>query len=252
MTPKDPVGPAETGGEGPRRAGHRKGPGRPKAEGPERRCIVSGVVAAKADLLRFVADPSGTVVPDMDGDLPGRGLWLSARRDMVETATRKQAFSRAARRKLVAPPDLADRVEALLRGRCLDRLGLAKRAGLVVAGFDKVRAAAKGGRVALLLEAADGAEDGRRKITALAPKARVVDMFSGGDLAAALGRDHVVHVAILTGSPEQRPLAARLAEDIDRYAAYGGTAAQVAVTDGGAAPETGPVPGSDGADTRGR
>lgn len=235
-----------------KKAGHRKGEARAKAAEPERRCIVSGEVLPKADLIRFVADPAGGVVPDLGADLPGRGLWLSARRDMVETATRKQAFSRAARRKLAAPPDLADRVGALLKERCLNRLGLANRAGLVVAGFDKVRSAAKAGQVTMLLEAAEGAADGRRKVTAVAPNARVVDMFGGSDLASALGREHVVHVAVLTGTPEQRPLVARLAEDIDRFAAYWGVAAQAPVEDGGAAPEGGPASGSDGADERGR
>lgn len=236
-----------------KKAAHRKGEARAKGDEPERRCIVSGEIRPKAALLRFVADPAGGVVPDLGHDLPGRGLWLSARRDMVETATRKQAFSRAARRKLTAPPDLADRVGALLRERCLSRLGLANRAGLVVAGFDKVRAAAKAGRVTMLLEAAEGAADGRRKVTAVAPDARVVDMFSGGELASALGRDHVVHVAVLTGTPEQRPLVARLAEDIDRFAAYGGVvAAQAPAEDGGAAPAGGPAPDADGAEKRGR
>jgi len=229
------------------KASHRKGEVRAQGDDtPLRRCIVSGEVRPKAELLRFVADPAGTVVPDLGNDLPGRGLWLSARRDMVETATRKQAFSRAARRKLTAPPDLADRVAALLAERCLRRLGLANRAGLVVAGFDKVRAAAKGGRVVLLLEAAEGAADGRRKVTAVAPGARVVDSFSGGQLASALGREHVVHVAVLAGTPEQRPLVARLAEEIDRYAAYQGDVAGGTAEDGGAAPAGGPAPGPDG------
>lgn len=226
----------------PRRKGHRKG-GHPPA-GPdgaatvshagdggqdaelsahachERRCIVSGVVLPKADLLRFVGAPDGEVVLDLEGKLPGRGLWLSVGRDMVETATRKKAFARAARKGLTAPPDLADRVAGLLRRRCLDTLGFARRAGLVTAGFDKVRTEAKAGRVVMLLEAAEGADDGRRKISALAPSAPVIDMFSGAELAAILGRDHVVHVALLSGPPAQRPLVARLGFEIDRLSRY--------------------------------
>lgn len=210
---------------GMRKKGHRKGAPRPRAEGPERRCIVSGEVMAKEDLIRFVAGPDGEVVPDLDGSLPGRGLWLSARRDMVETATRKKAFSRAARRQLTAPPDLAERVEYLLRMRCLDTLGFARRAGLVVAGYDKVRAAAKGGDVALLLEATEGSADGRRKITALVPDALVIDWFTGADLASVLGREHVVHVSVSPGQGAQRPLVARLRDELDRLGRYAGLSA---------------------------
>lgn len=188
--------------------------------GPDRRCIVTGVVQPKAALIRFVAGPGDEVVPDLDGSLPGRGLWLSARRDVVETATAKKAFSRAARRQLVVPGDLAQRVEDLLRRRCLGTLGIARRAGLVAAGFDVVKAAAKEGHVVLLLEAADGAEDGRRKVTAAARDAVVVDVFSAAELAAALGRDHVIHVAVSAGKATERALVARLLADVARFTAY--------------------------------
>lgn len=211
---------------GKRAKGHRKGSAAPRAgDDPQRRCIVSGAVQPKEGLMRFVVGPDGTVVPDLDGRLPGRGLWLSARRDMVETATVKRAFPRAARRAVTVPPDLADRIDRLLRARCQDLLGLARRAGLVVAGFDQVRAAGKEGQVALLLEAADGAADGRRKVTAAAPEATVVDILAGAELAAALGRDHVVHVAVLAGKPAQRPLVARLLEELERLSAYRAPAA---------------------------
>jgi predicted RNA-binding protein YlxR (DUF448 family) len=182
-------------------------------------------------LLRFVAAPDNTVVPDLDGKLPGRGLWLSICRDMVETATRKKAFARAARKGLTAAPDLADQVAFLLRRRCLDTLGFARRAGLVTAGFDKVKAEAKAGRVVLLLEAAEGADDGRRKIAALAPKAPVIDVFTGAELASILGRDHVVHVALLAGPPAQRALARRLVTEIARLRTYLGEGPSLDGTD---------------------
>lgn len=201
-----------------RKGGERQAPG--DSDEPQRRCIVSGDVQPKEGLLRFVLGPEDEVVPDLDERLPGRGLWLSARRDMVETATAKRAFARAARKPVKASPDLADRVEGLMRLRCQNLLGLARRAGLVVAGFDQVRAAGREGTVALLLEAAEGAADGRRKVTAAAPDALVVDIMTGAELASALGRDHVVHVAVLAGKPAQRPLVARLLQELERLAAY--------------------------------
>lgn len=243
---------------GGRRKGHRKGGAVSSAppagaDGVEdasvRRCIVSGVSLPKDQMIRFVAAPDGTVVADLNGTLPGRGLWLSARRDMVETATRKRAFSRAARQALTAAPDLADQVGALLRRRCLDTLGFARRAGVVTAGFDKVKAEAKAGRVLLLLEAAEGADDGRRKLSALAPKAPVVDLFSGAELAAILGRDHVVHVALLAGPPAQRPLVARLESQIDCLKAYlglGDCAEHVPAPAQGRTEPTEQVPGDTG------
>ena len=98
---------------------------------PLRKCIATGALRPKDEMLRFVVGPDGSLVPDLDGCLPGRGLWLSAERDMVNTACAKGLFARAARRKVGLPENLADRLDSLMVRRCLDLIGLARRAGEV-------------------------------------------------------------------------------------------------------------------------
>src|SRR5688500_1296312 len=98
----------------------------------ERRDIVSGEVMDEARLIRFVAGPGGTVVPEVGRKWPGRGLWVAADRASVEAAVKKNAFSRAAKTKLAPPAGLADQVEALLPRRLLDGLGLARRVGELI------------------------------------------------------------------------------------------------------------------------
>ncbi len=166
---------------------------------PMRRCLVSGERRPKAELLRFVVSPEGEVVFDLTDRLPGRGLWLKAERDMISTAASKRLFSKAARQSVVVPEGLVDSVAAGLKRRCLDRLGLARRAGLVSMGFEQVRMAVQSGRVAVIVEAVDGSADGRQKITGTAPDLPVIDLFTGAELGQALGRDHVVHVALSAG-----------------------------------------------------
>lgn len=183
--------------------------------GPERRCIASGAVRPKAELLRFVVGPEGQVVPDVEQRLPGRGIWLSARRDVVNTAVSKRLFARAARRAVVVPEDLADTVERLLARRVLATLGFARRAGQAVCGFEKVKAELKAGRVAVLVEARDAAADGRGKMTALAAGLPVVELFDAAELGSVFGRDHAVHVGVAPGG-----LAQRLAEEAGRLADY--------------------------------
>jgi predicted RNA-binding protein YlxR (DUF448 family) len=186
------------------------GPADEEERGPLRRCLVTGAVRPKEEMVRFVVGPDGRLVPDVEERLPGRGLWLSAGRDMVNTAAAKGLFAKAARRAVDVPPDLADRVEALLARRCLDLLGLARRAGEAAGGFEKARAWLAAGTVGVVVTAADGAADGRRKLLAGAPEVPVVALFGAADLAAATGRDHVVHVAVREG---------RIAERLRREAA---------------------------------
>lgn len=135
----------------------------------------------------------------MAGRLPGRGLWLTARRDILATAVTKRLFARAARQPVIVDDDLADRVETLLAQRCRDHIGLARRAGQVVMGFAKVRDALAARRVAVLVAAADGAADGRGKLKALAPGLPLVDCLTSAELGAAFGREHVVHAALAPG-----------------------------------------------------
>ncbi len=183
--------------------------------GPQRRCIVTGQVRPKEELLRFVVSPSGEVVPDVERRLPGRGIWLSPRRDVVNTAVSKRLFARAARRAVAVPEDLADRVAALLCRRCLDAMALARRAAQALCGFEKVKAEVKAGRVAVLVQARDAAEDGKCKMRALASGVPVVELFDAVELGAPFGRDQSVHAALLRGG-----LARRLVEEAGLLAGF--------------------------------
>jgi len=183
-----------------------------KAEDGERRCLVTGEARPREGLVRFVAGPGGEVVPDVEECLPGRGLWVTARRDVVKRAV-AGTFSKAAKRAVKVPPDLAERTERRLGERLKAELGLARRAGLVVLGFDNVRKALDAGTPPrLLVEASDGAADGREKLLAAAAARKLsietLDCLSGAELSLALGRENVIHAAVKPG-----PLADRLLAD---------------------------------------
>ena len=83
----------------------------------------------------------------------------------------------------------------------LDRLGLEARGGTLINGADRIEAAARAGKVHLLVHAADASEDGRRTLDQawrvgggqprglIFPEERSI-------LSMALGRENVVHVAL--------------------------------------------------------
>ena len=140
---------------------------------------------------------------------------------MVNTACVKGLFRRAASREVKIPADFAGLVDGLMVRRCLDLIGLARRAGKVVAGFEKVQARLRGrndndvGDV--LLQAKDGASGGRDKIKALAPGIRSVDVFKARELGRAIGRDQAVHVVMAGGT-----LAESLIREANRLMAFRG------------------------------
>lgn len=186
-----------------------------RANEPLRRCLVSRDSRPKEQLVRFVIDPDGRVRIDVAGRLPGRGMWLSARRDVVDRAVGRNVFARAAGQRVEVTPSLADEAERLLAARALDALGLARRAGEFVTGFEKVRQALRQDEVAVLVEASDGAADGQRKLRSLAPDVPCITAFGRHEIGAAIGRDEVVHAAVAPGA-----LARRLLIDVERLEGF--------------------------------
>jgi predicted RNA-binding protein YlxR (DUF448 family) len=169
-------------------------------EGSVRRCVATRMAGDARHMLRFVLAPDGTLVPDLAGRLPGRGMWVDADREVLARAVARGGFARAARAKVTAPAGLVDEVGAMLARRCLDRVGLARRAGELVAGFDQCADWLRSGRAALVLTASDGGGEGRRRLEALAgPEVPVLDPFARAELGPAIGREEIVHVALGQG-----------------------------------------------------
>lgn len=150
-------------------------------------------------MIRFVLGPDRQVVPDLAARLPGRGMWLSARADVLQAARARAAFARAARGPVVVPPDLAAMVEAGLARRIAEHLGLARRAGQAVGGFQKAREWLQGGRAALVVQACDASPGERARLLAGGTGVRVTAALPAAALGAVFGRDHLAHVAVAPG-----------------------------------------------------
>ncbi len=167
-------------------------------ETPERRCIVTGETQPKAGLIRFVADPDGQVVPDLAEKLPGRGFWVVAERVALDKAAAKWLFSRGAKAQVSAPPELLELIETGLARRVTDTLSLARKAGLAVAGFEKVKDWLAAGRARVLLQASDGSDRGKGKLWT-PPGGRWFGCLTASELGLSFGRDHVIHSALAPG-----------------------------------------------------
>lgn len=163
-----------------------------------RRCAVRRQSAPRDGMVRFVVAPGGVVVPDLQEKLPGRGVWIGADRRLIDAPTTRHAFSRAAKEKIEPPAGLADRVEQGLVAHCVDLVGLAKRAGQLIAGFDQVEAALKSEPVALVLVASDAAS-GARRLAGLIGGRPVLTGLTRAELGRAIGRDELVYAAVAPG-----------------------------------------------------
>ncbi|MBR9808276.1 MAG: RNA-binding protein [Alphaproteobacteria bacterium] len=172
-------------------------------EAPVRQCAVTRERLPQTEMVRFALSPEGVVTPDVSSRLPGRGVWVKADRETLETAIGKGAFARGFKTQVKVPDGLMDQIEALLLQRFTGLLGMAKKSGEVVLGFDQVRDALQKKRPGLLLEAADGAEDGRSKVyflaKALYSDVEIAGALSSEELGVAFGRERVIHGLVRKG-----------------------------------------------------
>ncbi len=198
------------------RAGRRR-----ERDTPERRCIATGRTRPRSELVRFVIGPDDSVVPDIPGKLPGRGIWVSAERAALEKAARKGLFARAARRPVAVPEDLAGTVETLVAQRVIELISLARKGGRAVAGFEKVRGWLEDATATVLIQARDGSARGKTKLRPPDPAPGCATSFVGclnaSEIGLAFGREHVIHAALAAGG-----LTPRVIEDATRLAALRG------------------------------
>jgi predicted RNA-binding protein YlxR (DUF448 family) len=195
-------------------------PGIDEERGPLRRCIVTRQQEPRERMIRFVLGPDRALVPDLAARLPGRGMWLSAKADVLETALAKSAFARAARGPVRVPEDLRAVLRAGLVRRISELLGLARRAGQAVAGFEKAREWVRSGRAALVLQASDGSQEERNRFLSGAKGIVVLTPLDAAAMGGIFGRERAVHVAIAPGR-----LAAALRNEVERLSGLVGPAA---------------------------
>ena len=201
----------------------------PEGEGEQvRTCILSGAKGAREALVRLALGPDGVVAPDVRARAGGRGAWIAVDRATLEAALvrgkLKGALARAFKTSAFhVPADLADRVAAALERTALDRIGLEARAGALVTGTEKIVDAARKGSVHLLLHARDAGEDGSRRLDQAwrvgGGEARgLVIPATRAILSLALGRENVVHAALIAPAA-----AARVSHALGRWRSFIGS-----------------------------
>lgn len=171
----------------------------------ERTCIVTKKTASATTLIRFVIDPNRQIVPDLKANLPGRGVWVSAHRTILEEAVKRKAFSKSLKIDVEVASNLANIVDKLLLKSVLGSLSMARKAGAIVMGLTKVDAAIRSDQVSLVLHAQEAAEDGKRKIAqalhAIKQKTnhdvKAISLLTSDEMSMAFGDIPVIHAALL-------------------------------------------------------
>lgn len=180
------------------------------AETGEKTCLVLRQVFPRSEMLRFVVDESGVIFFDAVEKLPGRGLWIYAGQELLKKAIRNNLFSKAAHCPVSVPDDFCNQVETALRKKCLSLLGLARKAGVLTAGFEGVKKALEEKKVVVAFEACDASLREQNRLFRPEEARFIYRFFTREELGQVTGLPDQAHLAVLESS---------LAEQI-RSAAY--------------------------------
>lgn len=185
----------------------RGGQNADRDNGPERKCIATGEVRPKSEMIRFVVGPDTQIVPDILGKLPGRGIWVSADRKALEKAVSKRLFARSAKQSVNVPDDLVQQVESQLVRRVVDLVSLARKSGDAVSGYEKVKDWLAKDYAEVLIQASDGSGRGKSKLST-PYGGTYIGWLKADELGLAFGRQTVIHGALASGG-----LALRVVEE---------------------------------------
>lgn len=188
----------------------------------DRTCIVSKECFDRDEMIRFVVGPDGGIVPDLKRTLPGRGVWVLGRHELVDKAAGKNLFARGLKKNVTVSSSLADEVDTLLARSALAGLGFARKAGQCFTGAGKVDSGLRAGKVLALVHASNAAEDGIRKLMGAVfaseqngKKIKVFNLFDSDQMGLALGGTNVVHAALTHGGAANSFI--KRAETLVRY-----------------------------------
>lgn len=175
----------------------------------DRMCIVTRDSGPVDELIRFVAGPDGSVVPDLKRQLPGRGCSVKASRKLVDQAVKKQLFARALKTDVKALPELGAQVDRLLVAQLAGMMNMARKAGQFISGTMKVDDAVRSGRAIAVFHATDAAGDGIRKITQARTAVKYMmdegeeipafQLMSYDEMQALIGDNAFIHAVALAG-----------------------------------------------------
>ena len=134
---------------------------------PQRSCSVCKVKSDKNDLIRLVKSPDGKIFIDTAKKLPGRGAYICPNLECLELAKKSGVLAHALKAEIKDEESFWPELEAHIKNfgeniniKIKSILGLARKAGALLIGSEKIEAA---GHKKILVILAEDSSEGVRK-----------------------------------------------------------------------------------------
>ena len=164
---------------------------------PKRKCLVTGFTIEKKALMRFVVSPENNLIADINQNLPGKGYWVTADRELILKALKKNILFKAIKKQVNIDNNVLDQIELQIKKKIINQISLCRKSGMAIFGFDKIKSALARESIELLIQAIDGSTKEKKRILTKSIPNIIDGCLTGSDLGKAFGREKVIHCAIL-------------------------------------------------------
>ena len=148
-------------------------------------------------MIRFVLSSSNVLTLDLYNEFEGDEFYVLASKKELEKVCRH--FSK--KYEIVfQPADLVPRIDSILLKRIVGLISLARKAGKVIIGYEKLQRCLSVNKIVLLLQAKDGSEIRKRDLMLPKPQKARIDCLNKGELGASFGKNAITAVGFLKSS----------------------------------------------------
>jgi predicted RNA-binding protein YlxR (DUF448 family) len=160
----------------------------------ERTCVACRKKGIKGELIKLANTPQGVII-DYSEKLPGRGAYVCAEMPCIGKVLKEGALSRAFKESVKSPKteDFVAELDKKINRKIASLLGMARKSGVVAAGFDSAIEAAMRDTGGLVIMAQDLSDNTRKKAMEAGTgfTGRLVEYSTKDMLGSMLGMDPV-------------------------------------------------------------
>ena len=150
------------------------------------------------DFIKISLSPDNELVPDLHNNLPGKSIWVPANKARINDILKEDDLETFLGAQRLSTKDLIFLIEKLLRNKILNSISLAKKAGYLAIGLDKIKTQLIGKKHCLIVVAKGAKSLKNYSMFSSNDISCFENILYQKDLERSTGKNNVKYVGILS------------------------------------------------------
>ncbi len=168
-----------------------------KKTGKQTFCYITKKFYPEELMIRFVLAPCNVLTLDLYHEFEGKEFYVLASK--TELGKMGQ-YLRKKNGKEFLQDDLISRIDDILRTRIVRLISLARKAGKVIIGYEKIQRGLSFNKIVLLIQAKDGSENRKKDLMLPESQTTRIDCLNKYELGVPFQKHTITHIGFLKSS----------------------------------------------------